>query len=375
MDILFWMAFAGVFYAYFGYPLVLAAWRRLRPRSVRTDPEHRPAVSVILPVHNEEHQVGDRLQNLRSLDYPTPALEIFVVSDGSTDRTNAIVEEVARQDPRIHLIILPERGGKGNAIRNGLAAARHDLIVFIDAGIELETDSLKAIVAPFADPDIGCVSGEDRIPEGGGEGLYGRYELLLRRLESDVGSIVGASGSFYAQRAALCPSFDEGLAPDLLSVLHAVEHGYRAITEPAAQGTMTALKSHSKEFRRKVRTLIRGMTTVQRYRHLLNPWRSGAFAPILFSHKVMRWSVPLFLLVMVLASVALMQHPVYAILLLSQLGFYGIGIAVLLGAPFLDRLLPARIAAYFVNVNAAIAVAWIRYLRGQRLEIWSPTRR
>jgi cellulose synthase/poly-beta-1,6-N-acetylglucosamine synthase-like glycosyltransferase len=375
MELLFWLAFGGVAYAYFGYPLLLALWGTLRPRPIRRDPAHTPPVSILLPVHNEESQLAARIDNLVSLDYPRDALEILVLSDGSTDRTNAIAWDRTRNDSRIRLIEIEERRGKGNAINTGLARAAHEIIVFTDAGITLEPGSLRALVASFADPRVGCVSGEDHIPGGGGEGLYGRYELYLRQQEARIHSIVGASGSFYAQRRPLCPVFTEGLAPDLLSVLHAVEQGYRAVTEPGARGTMKALASQAGEFRRKVRTLIRGMTAVSRYRRLLNPARHGAFAFFLFSHKLMRWAVPAFLVALLVANVALVQHTFYAALLGLHAAFYLAGAGVLAGVPGLERLSTARIAAYFVIVNGAIAVAWWRFLRGQRMEIWAPSQR
>jgi cellulose synthase/poly-beta-1,6-N-acetylglucosamine synthase-like glycosyltransferase len=375
MELLFWFAFGGVTYAYFGYPLALLAWSAVQPSPPRREVGHLPTVSILLPVHNEEAQLSERLENLLSLDYPRDAVEILVLSDGSTDGTNAIVREHAARDPRLHLIELEERRGKGNAINTGVRRASHDIVVFTDAGILLEPGSLRALVAPFADPAVGCVSGEDHIQEPGGEGLYGRYELFLRRRESRIHSLVGASGSFYGQRRELCPWFAEGLAPDLLSVLHVVDQGYRAVSEPAARGTMKALTTHGGEFRRKVRTLIRGMTALFRFRHLLNPLRYGAFAFFLFSHKLVRWAVPVFLVAMLGANVALAQHTLYAALLVPHALFYVTGAAVLAGAPRLEGLLPARIAGYFVNVNAAIAVAWWRFLRGQRTELWTPTRR
>jgi cellulose synthase/poly-beta-1,6-N-acetylglucosamine synthase-like glycosyltransferase len=375
MEVLFWLAFGGVAYAYFGYPLLLLAWGAVRPRRVSRDAGHLPSVSVVLPVNNEEAQLSGRLENLLALEYSRDAMEILVVSDGSTDRTNAIAREHAARDPRLQLIELEERRGKGNAINAGIARAANDIVIFVDAGITLEPGSLRALVAPFADPEVGCVSGEDHIPGLGGEGLYGRYELFLRQRESRIHSLVGASGSFYGQRRELCPWFAEGLAPDLLSVLHVVDQGYRAVSEPGARGTMKALTTHGGEFRRKVRTLIRGMTALFRFRHLLNPVRYGAFAFFLFSHKLMRWAVPVFLVAMVGANVALVQHTFYAALLIPHALFYVTGAAVLAGVPRLEGLLAARVAGYFVNVNAAIVVAWWRFLRGQRTEVWSPTRR
>ncbi|TVR67950.1 MAG: glycosyltransferase family 2 protein, partial [Gemmatimonadales bacterium] len=369
MELVFWLGFAGVAYSYFGYPLVLLVWGRLRPREVERDPGYLPRVSVVLPVHNEEKNLPGRLSNLQALDYPPERLEIFVVSDASTDATTEIVRKFQANDPRIHLIELEDRGGKAGGLNAGVAAAGGEVIVFTDAGIEVEPESLRALVAPLADSEVGCVSAEDRVEGGGGEALYGRYELFLRDRESRVASVVGASGSYYAQRRDLVPRFPDGIAPDFLSVLYAVDQGYRAISEPRARGRMGAVRSPSGEFRRKVRTLLRGMTGLVAYRHLLNPFRTGAFAFILASHKLARWLVPGFLVVMLVANVALAADPFYGLLLVLHVGFYLAGLGALAGAPGLRRLLAARIPAYFINVNAAIAVAWWRYLRGERMEV------
>lgn len=375
MEALFWFGFVGAAYAYFGYPLVLMAWGRLAPRPVRKDPSLLPTVSIVLPVHNEEAKLPERLRNLQELDYPEDRMEIFVVSDGSTDGTLEVARKFQAVDPRFRVLELPGRGGKAEGLNAGVDAARNEIVVFTDAGILLEPGSLRALVAPFADPRVGCVSGEDWIPQGGGEALYGRYELDLRNRESLVGSVVGASGSFYAQRRELIPRFPGGIAPDFLSVLHVVEQGYRAVTEPEARGTMGAARGHADEFRRKVRTLVRGMTGLFAHARLLNPARSGSFAFLLASHKLMRWLVPLFLGMMLVGNLGLMHRPFYRLLAVPHLLFYVVGGLALLGVAPVARTLPGRVAAYFVNVNAAIAVAWMDFLRGRRQEIWSPTAR
>src|SRR6185436_11813779 len=227
---LFWIAALGVFYPYAGYPLVLGLLGLFRRRGNDAELVTLPTISIVIPVHNEAARLESKIDNTLALDYPADRVEIVMVSDGSTDRTVELVR--ARSDSRLILIELPERGGKAAALNAALERIAGEVVVFTDASIILERGSLRALVRSFADPTVGCVSGQDCIPEGGGEGLYGRYEVWLRRLESDVHSIVGASGSFYAQRRQLCHPFTEGMAPDFLSVLRTVEQGYRALTEP-----------------------------------------------------------------------------------------------------------------------------------------------
>ena len=375
MEGLFWVGLAGVAYAYFGYPLVLLVWGTLLPRPVRRDEGVLPTLSVVMPVHNEEEQLAQKLDNLLHQDYPAEKIEILVVSDGSTDATPVIASRYAARNERVRLIPVDERRGKGHALNVGVTAAVNEVVVFTDAGIVLEPRALRAIVMPFADAAVGCVSGEDVIPGMQGEGIYGRYELFLRQRESRIHSLVGASGSFYAQRRELCPDFVEGSAPDFLSVLHVVEQGYRAVSEPSARGTMKHIERHRDEFRRKVRTLIRGMTALSRYPHLLNPLRHGVFSFFLLSHKLMRWLVPAFLLAMLVGNAALLDRAFYATVALPHALFYVFAIAYLAGLPLIRRTMLGRIAGYFVNVNCAIAVAWWQFLGGTRQEIWSPSRR
>lgn len=374
MELLFWISVAGVAYPYFGYPLVLWALGAVAGKTIAaTDPETWPSLSLIIPVHNEAKRLAHKVANTEALDYPRDRLEVLFVSDGSTDDTVAVLRREARAGTDV--IELPVRQGKAAALNAGLGRARHDIVVFSDASIELEPGALKALVRPFSDPTVGCVSGEDRIAGGGGEALYGRYELALRRLESAVHSIAGASGSFYGQRRALCQAFTEGQAPDFLSVLRTVAQGARAISEPTAIGAMSSVKSATQEFDRKVRTVIRGMTALFAHGRLLNPLVDARFAFILWSHKVLRWTSPFFLVSGFVASAFLASRPFYGIALAAQLALYGTALLALRGQGGLDRTMAGRIALYVASVHAAMLVAWIRYLRGTRQEIWAPSQR
>jgi cellulose synthase/poly-beta-1,6-N-acetylglucosamine synthase-like glycosyltransferase len=372
--LVFWGSVAGIAYAYFGYPILIRALASLRRTPRPAAGGYRPSITMIVPVHNERAVIEDKIANTRALRYPEHLLEVLFVSDGSTDGTAEIIARA--RDARIQLIVLSERGGKAGGLNAGLARARHEIVVFSDAAIMLDADALEAIVQPFADAQVGCVSGEDRIAGAGGEGLYGRYELFLRRQESEVYSIVGASGSFYAQRRALCEPFIANVAPDFLSVLRTVERGYRAITEPRAAGTMTALASPADEFRRKVRTILRGLTTLATHARLLNPLRYGVFAFELVSHKLMRWLVPFFLLAMFGANAVLaVASPFYAVVLAAQVVFYGLALAAFVGLEALGRLMPVRVSVYFTTVNLATLSAWGKFALGARQELWSPSRR
>jgi cellulose synthase/poly-beta-1,6-N-acetylglucosamine synthase-like glycosyltransferase len=373
---LFWMSAVSIVYAYAGYPLALWLLSRWSGSGETAGPDHGslPTATMIVPAHNERDTIEAKLQNTRRLEYPAGRLEVVYVTDGCSDGTPDLINEGL--DQRSRLIELPQRGGKAAALNAALQEARNDIVVFSDASIMLAPDALMAIVRPFRSSDVGCVSGEDEIQQAGGEGLYGRYELLLRRLESRLHSIVGASGSFYAQRRALCEPFVPNLAPDFLSVLRTVERGYRAISEPGATGTMSALENTGDEFRRKVRTVLRGITTLARYAHLLNPFRYGFFAFELISHKLARWLVPFFLVTLLATSAVLAADSTfYRVALALQLLFYGMAATTVTGWRRLGSLLPVKVSVYFTTVNLATLSAWLKYVSGTRQEFWSPSKR
>jgi len=366
----------GVVYSYLGYPVLLWIMGKIigKERLVtQAEAPFYPSITMIIPACNEERRIDQKITNTSTLHYPAEQLQVLFVSDGSTDRTAELIRKHASST--ITLVELPERGGKAAALNAGLAQAKHDIVVFSDVSIELEPDALRNIVQGFRNPIIGCVSGEDKIAESGGEAWYGRYELLVRRLESRVHSIVGASGSFYAQRRALCEPFTEGLAPDFLSVLRTVEKGFRAVSEPAAVGMMTSVKDSKQEFDRKVRTLIRGMTALFAYRRVLNPVRFGVFAIEMLSHKILRWSVPFFLITALVSSMLLINSPWFLFISFVQVAFYLTALLAWWGWSFIRRSLPGKIALYFSMVNAAILVAWMKYAMGVRQELWTPSQR
>lgn len=373
---LFWLSVFGVIYPYLGYPVLLWILGKIigKERHVtQAEAEFYPSITMIIPACNEERRIDRKIANTSTLHYPAEQLQVLFVSDGSTDRTVELIQKHASST--ITLVELPERGGKAAALNAGLAQAKHDIVVFSDASIELEPDALRNIVQGFHDPAVGCISGEDKIAESGGEAWYGRYELLVRRLESRVHSIVGASGSFYAQRRALCAPFMEGLAPDFLSVLRTAEQGFRAVSEPSAVGMMTSVKDSKQEFDRKVRTLIRGMTALFTYRQVLNPVRFGIFAIEVLSHKVLRWFVPFFLITTLVSSVLLIDSPWFLFVSSVQIAFYLTALLAWWGWSVVRQSLLGKIALYFSMVNAAILVAWVKYSIGVRQELWTPSQR
>jgi cellulose synthase/poly-beta-1,6-N-acetylglucosamine synthase-like glycosyltransferase len=373
METFFWLCLAAIAYPYAIYPAALVLVNRLAGLKAHPAAPYEPTVSIILPVHNEARRIEAKLRNLLELDYPLAKLQILVIGDACTDDT---LERAKRFDPSVvTTLALPTRAGKAAGLNAGLERSTGEIIVFTDAAIMLEKPSLRALLAHFADPAIGCVSGEDYIEGAQTEGLYGRLELLLRREEAKLHSIAGASGCFYGQRRDLCKPFVPGMAPDFLSVLVTVKAGKRALAEPVARGSMTATSSQRAEFTRKVRTFQRGLTALFGNAGLLNPFAYPAFSFILWSHKLMRWLAPLPMIGCLVAAWLLRAEPLYLVMFIGQVVLYVAAIAGLIWPALAERVSVVRLGAFFVLVNAAALKALALWLSGSRIEVWEPTRR
>lgn len=373
MEIIFWLCLFLVAYPYAIYPAVLILLNRLSRRRLHAgDASFEPYVSVILPVHNEARRVEEKLRNLLALDYPREKLQILVIGDGCTD--DSLERAVRAGGSSVKAIPLAQRQGKAAALNAGLEHATGEIVVFTDAGIMLEPHSLRRLVAHFSDERIACVSGEDYIEGADSEGLYGRLELLLRREEARLHSIVGASGCYYAQRRSICRPFISGMAPDFLSVLITVASGKRALSEPDARGFMTATLSQRAEYRRKVRTFLRGITALLGNGKLLNPFAFPAFSFVLWSHKLMRWLAPVPMLGCLLSAFLLREQSFFAFAFALQVCLYALAVFGLLWQP-LSRFTLVRLSAFFLLVNAAALHAMLLWVRGIRVEVWQPTQR
>lgn len=373
MEAAFWVCLLLIAYPYAIYPVLLVAMNRLGGRAQpQGDPAHTPSVTVIMPVHNEASRIRAKVANLLSLDYPADRLHIVVVGDACTDDSLDVAR--ASGGSRVEVLSLPQRAGKAAALNLGLQVARGEIVVFTDAGIILEHESLRRLVAHFSDPQVGCVSGEDYIEGAETEGLYGRIELLLRREEARLHSIAGASGCFYAQRRNICLPFISGMAPDFLSVLVTVRSGFRALAEPAARGSMKATSSQRAEFSRKVRTFLRGITALFGNAGLMNPVRYPAFGFILLSHKLLRWMAPVPMIAALALSWLLRDQPLYQGLFITQVAAYAVALAGMLW-PRLAVIGVVRLGSFFLLVNLAALKALMLWARGERVEVWQPTQR
>jgi glycosyltransferase involved in cell wall biosynthesis len=372
IELLFWCSVALVLYAYVGYPLALIGLSTVRRCPVRRGPVS-PSVSFIITAHNEQARIRAKIQNTLALSYPRQLLEIIVASDCSTDRTDEIVAEYA---PHVRLIRAVERRGKEAAQQLAIAGASGEVLIFSDVATALAPDAVATIVRNFADPSVGCVSSVDRFIEAdgraSGEGMYIRYETFLRRLETKVNSLVGLSGSFFAARRRVCRRWAPDRQSDFNTLLNAVESGLRGVLDEDSVGYYHDIVDERRERQRKVRTIVRGIGVLTANRHMLNPIRYGMFAWQLLSHKLCRWLVPAGMIVAAFSNAVLAIHSsFYSAVLLVQMGFY---IAALAGW-WWPRWRLLKVPSFLLVANLAVLTAWIRYARGDRMTVWTPSER
>ncbi|SMC50357.1 Glycosyltransferase, catalytic subunit of cellulose synthase and poly-beta-1,6-N-acetylglucosamine synthase [Desulfocicer vacuolatum DSM 3385] len=385
--LIFWVSVGMVVYAYVGYPACLMGLSLFRKSGrVETDSKgwELPRVSFIITAYNEEKQIAEKLQRTLSQDYPQEKLEIIVASDCSTDKTDIIVEGFGRG--RIKLVRAPERRGKEFAQKYAIEIAKGDILIFSDVATSLDVQGLRTIIQNFKDPSIGCVSSEDRFidAEGNisGEGIYVKYEMFLRKLESQVNSLVGLSGSFFAaRRSVCCHNWATDLPSDFNTLLNTIRSNMKGVIDPATIGYYKNITDEKKEFNRKVRTVLRGISVFMRNFSLLNPWRYGLFSWQLFSHKLCRWMVPFFLIIIMFTNILLVQRTGYLFLLLIQGGFYSISLFwyILRDTAWAKEghkmISWVKIPFFFISVNSAIALAWWKYAMGDRATFWEPSKR
>ncbi len=376
----FWLSASLLIWTWVGYLVVLMILARARRRKTRwsTNKQNNgwccPEITVVIAVHNEESVIGRRVRNCLDLDYPANMLEIIIVSDHSTDKTNAIVTSF--NDPRIRL--LSAKGtGKSMAQNEAVDQARGDIVVFTDADTLFAADFLQRIVRPFADPQIGCTTGrliwtnpgESAVAEGGS--LYWRYEHSLWQLESQIGVLACGSGACLAVRRKLFRPIEPQYGEDCVVPLDVIIQGYKVVFQPDAIAYEEYVAEPRAELRTRVRMTLRSFTGTLSRRQLLNPFYYPAVAWAIVSHKILRWLTPYFLLAALISNVFLLSQPFYRLTLAAQILFY---LAALIGY-LADRWhlrIPLVAAVYsFCLSNLAMLLGVTKALLGHQIVTYS----
>ena len=377
-EIVFWLSVVALFYTYAGYPLLLALVSALKPRTVLRG-QFEPTVTIIITAYNEERDLAAKIENTLALDYPRELLEIIVTSDCSNDHTDEIARKFVGQGVRLHR--QPERLGKTAAQNAAVEQAHGEIILFSDATSLYQPDAVRAMMPSFADLSVGCVAGRLEYVDGSdsrvGRGAvsYWSYETFLKRHESRVGSLIGASGCLYAvRRSAYVPLYHEACS-DFIIATKMVEQGLRAVYEPNAVCFEQTNRRSDKELKMRVRIIAQTFTDLWRHRWLLNPARSGFYGVQLLSHKVMRYLVPFFLMGLFISSGVLAPGSLFfRLMFAAQVGCYACPAL----AWMLDRVgIRSRLLAfpqYFMLANLASLIGCYKFLRGQRYASWEPIR-
>jgi len=376
---LFWLAAAIVVYAYVFFP-VIVFMRGLLIHHPYRKASITPTVSLIIAARNEAESIGSKLDNILFLDYPSDHLEIIIVSDGSDDGTNEIVESYT--EPGISLLPLP-RVGKAEALNAAVATATGEIIVFSDANSMFATDAIRELVRPFADPEVGGVAGNQCYlaeaeggPTGDGEKGYWRFDRKLKVYESAAGNTISATGAIYAIRHRLFQVVPAGVTDDFYISTGTIAQGFRLVFAPDAIAYEPVASSSSREFGRKVRVITRGFQSVLMRRALLNPFRYGTYAFQLLSHKLIRRLVVFPLLIVLFVTPFLWSLGFfYKMALLGQFGFYLLAfLGALLSGMRVGKSKVITLPFYFCMVNLACLVAATNILRGHRIDRWEPQR-
>ncbi len=377
---LFWFSALLLMYTYGGYSLLVGLAGRILRKQVKAA-DITPKISLIVAAYNEESSIGQKIENALSLDYPRDHLQVIIASDGSDDSTNMIVESC--HDERLHFLNLPRRG-KIYALDEAVTHASGEILVFSDANTIFHSQSLRMLARNFADPEVGGVCGNQshHAPSGSdnshkGESLYWTFDKWLKTMESMTGCIVSADGAIYAIRRGLyqMPPWRD-VTDDFAISTGIIAQGYRLVFESQALASETASSEARDEFDRKVRIINRGLRGVLLRRALLNPFRTGFYAVILFSHKVLRRIVPFFMISMAVSSLVLgLGSSFYLALFALQITFYALAT---IGCLFREREIGHSkifyVPFFFCLANAAALVAILRLLRGKRIESWQPKR-
>lgn len=368
MKELFWLCFAVVGYAYFGYAILLWFYVRLHGRPILRQPI-RPSVSIIIAAHNEEVNLPRKLENLRLLDYPQDRLQIVIASDGSTDGTVSILYE---QPSPVFPVILHESNGKAYTLNEAVKNATGEILVFLDTRQFVEPNAISELVSCFADSTVGAVSGE-LLLETGSEasandalGIYWKIEKIVRKLESASGSVVGVTGAIYAIRRELFTEIPTGtILDDVFVPMNVARMGKRVVFQPLAIARDRLFNEKGKEFSRKVRTLTGNYQLLR-----LAPWLLSPANPLFFrfvSHKLLRLLVPLLLILMLIAS-AMSTGQFYQAVFWLQILFYVLAAFGTL-SPSAKKWRPVGIANTFVLLNAAAALAFYNFVAGKN-KVW-----
>jgi cellulose synthase/poly-beta-1,6-N-acetylglucosamine synthase-like glycosyltransferase len=374
MTILFWFSVLLILYIYIGYPILL----RYLPKKALHISELSPApkISILIPAFNEAKVIEGTIRNKLEQNYPADLIEIIVISDESEDGTDDIVIRISTSEARVRLIRQSPRQGKTAGLNLAMQQAQGDIIIFSDANSHYEKNAVTNLVNCFSDPQVGYVTGKmvyvnsDGSLVGDGCSAYMKYENHMRALETQVASVVGVDGGIDAIRKELYQPMNADQLPDFVLPLKVVTQGKRVIYCESALLNEESLSNSQSEFRMRVRVSLRAYWAMKDMKHLFNPFTYGLFALQITSHKLLRYIAFIPLLLAFVSNGFITHNAFYALTFLIQILFYGSAAFVSLNDGTNNRWL--GLANYFCLINIASAMAFVKFLKGEKIVLWKP---
>ncbi len=373
----FWVAAFLLFYVYAGYPLLLALIG-LFVRGKRPEQGNYPRLSVLIAAYNEEAAIAEKIKQTLALEYPKDKLEVLVLSDCSTDRTDEIVKSYP--DSRVRLVRMAERRGKTSAQNFGIREAQGEVVVFSDATAIYHPRALAYLATNYQDPKVGAVSGrykyfdpEDQSPTGLGSSAFWNYENMIKMMQSKIRTITGCCGCIYSVRKAAYTDLADDIISDLVQPLQVIRKGYKVLFEDRALAYEETTKSTREEFSMRVRVVTRAMRGLLSVSDVLMPWKFAWPAFQLWSHKVLRWMVPLFLMTIFISNLFLLDSQLFRALMVAQLAFYAAAILNVV-LPLHRVWKPLGIPLFFCTLNAAALFSMVELGRGKKYVTWQTVR-
>ncbi|MBE9463116.1 glycosyltransferase family 2 protein [Dyadobacter subterraneus] len=387
MEILFWISLFIVFYTFLGYGIVLYILVRIRRiiKGARIYPgldQNFPTLTLVVAAYNEESLIEEKIQNTLGLNYPQGKLQILFVTDGSTDRTPDLIA----QHPQIKLMHSAARSGKIMAIHRAMHEVDSEVVVYTDANTFLNKDALLLIARHYADPTVGAVSGEKRVLQDevsdatAGEGFYWKYESKLKEWDSELYSVVGAAGELFSVRRSLYKEVEpDTILDDFMISMLIAQQGYRIIYEPDAYASELSSDNIKEELKRKVRIAAGGIQSILRLKKLMTPFEHPLLWFQYVSHRVLRWTVTPFLMILVLILNFVIclesENPIYIIILFGQVLFYGASLAGWLLERRKIKVKALFVPYYFCVMNYAVIAGINRYFKGSQSAAWEKSKR
>jgi cellulose synthase/poly-beta-1,6-N-acetylglucosamine synthase-like glycosyltransferase len=375
---LFWFSLGTLAYVFFGFVVLLWIFSKFKAKAVCKG-DITPSVSVILSVFNEAKHIERKLANCLAFDYPMDKMEILVVSDGSTDDTDAILANL--KTPLVKTYRMPYQHGKTACQNLASAMAKNEVLFFTDATVMHPPDALKLLVRGLCDPSAGCITGKpifrrDSSPASMGLSKREKYEFYLRSKLGSVSSLFGAQDCIYVIPRVLYHPVRPDLDSGFVAPLQLLEKGYRTVYEPGALAFVDRSAPNIKdEFIRRSRICLRGMRGLIQMRRLMNPFKYGFVALALISARLLRWLSPLFLLLLLVSNLFLLNSPFYLLVFMLQAGFYGMAIVAFVIAQKGYRLrLPLYVPLYFCVLVCSATVGLKRLLAGETGQMWQTRR-